>query len=515
MPTRSNTALLAFALLAGGGLCRAASCAAPRSASTMSMRAPRRSPTRRSRTRARTCPARCSISITIATRRSASSPRPRAGAQAKLPFELELVPRRLAVRPAGQAQRDRQRQGVSEIAVRHRSSSTTRRAASIPLRSKALGYAGFSAHYALNLPVYKDDVLAFLGASYFRALGKGQMYGLSARGLAIDTAVASGEEFPRFVEFWFEKPDAHADALVFYALLDSPRATGAYRFAFTPGVDSIVEVTARDLSARQGRQARHRAADEHVLPRREPARGRRRLPARSARFGRAFDPVEAPANGSGVRWSIRSASSSPRSRSDSPRGFGLMQRAALVRRLPGSFDALRSASERVDRADRRMGQRAASSSCRFRRPTRPTTTSSRTGFPTARRRRSSRSTCTTASTGRRMTRRVRRPRGSPRRGAARATCPKPDDSLGFVIDFAGPMLTQAARRTRRSAPTSRPTRTARSSTSRVRRNPETGGARLELHLRRVDDDRSRSSCAPRSATATTVSETWSYALPPG
>ncbi|HET7924619.1 MAG TPA: glucan biosynthesis protein, partial [Rhodanobacteraceae bacterium] len=114
-----------------------------------------------------------------------------------------------------------------------------------PASTEGLGYAGFSVHYALNLPVYKDDVLAFLGASYFRALGKGQMYGLSARGLAIDTAVASGEEFPRFVEFWFEKPEAKADALVFYGLLDSPRATGAYRFAFTPGVDSIVEVTAR------------------------------------------------------------------------------------------------------------------------------------------------------------------------------------------------------------------------------------------------------------------------------
>ena len=117
MPTRSNTALLAFALIAGGGAlpCRAAADA--RSASTTSTRARRRSPTRRSRTRARTCPARCSISITIATRRSASSPRPRAGAQAKLPFELAAVPRRLAVRPAGQAQRDRRR-GVERDRVR-------------------------------------------------------------------------------------------------------------------------------------------------------------------------------------------------------------------------------------------------------------------------------------------------------------------------------------------------------------------------------------------------------------
>ena len=76
-------------------------------------------------------------------------------------------------------------------------------------------------HYALNTPKYKDEVLVFLGASYFRALGKDQRYGLSARGLAIDTALASGEEFPRFIEFWIERPDANATELTIYALLDS------------------------------------------------------------------------------------------------------------------------------------------------------------------------------------------------------------------------------------------------------------------------------------------------------
>ena len=44
--------------------------------------------------------------------------------------------------------------------------------------------------------------MVFLGASYFRALGAGQHYGLSARGLAIDTVGGQGEEFPRFAEFW-------------------------------------------------------------------------------------------------------------------------------------------------------------------------------------------------------------------------------------------------------------------------------------------------------------------------
>jgi periplasmic glucans biosynthesis protein len=112
-------------------------------------------------------------------------------------------------------------------------------------QAKGLGYAGFRVHYALNTPKYKDEVLVFLGASYFRALGKGQIYGLSARGLAIDTAAPSGEEFPRFTEFWIERPAPSAKELVVYALLDSRRAAGAYRFVVKPGVSTIVEVKAR------------------------------------------------------------------------------------------------------------------------------------------------------------------------------------------------------------------------------------------------------------------------------
>ncbi len=108
-----------------------------------------------------------------------------------------------------------------------------------------LGFNGFRVHYALNTPNYKDEVLVFQGASYFRALGKGQGYGLSARGLAVDTASATGEEFPRFVEFWVERPKPKATALVIYALLDSKRVAGAYRFVLTPGVETTMQVTAR------------------------------------------------------------------------------------------------------------------------------------------------------------------------------------------------------------------------------------------------------------------------------
>ena len=108
-----------------------------------------------------------------------------------------------------------------------------------------LGFAGLRIHYPLNTPRYKDELAVFLGASYFRLLGQGQRFGASARALAIDTAERGGEEFPRFEQFWIEKPAAGAKQLVLYALLDSRRVTGAYRFVIRPGVETVAEVDAR------------------------------------------------------------------------------------------------------------------------------------------------------------------------------------------------------------------------------------------------------------------------------
>ncbi|HEY0687347.1 MAG TPA: glucan biosynthesis protein G [Steroidobacter sp.] len=108
-----------------------------------------------------------------------------------------------------------------------------------------LGFAGFRAHYPLNAKTYKDELIVFLGASYFRALGAGQLYGLSARGLAIDTVGGQREEFPRFSEFWIVRPSTDAQALTVYALLESPRSNGAYQFDIRPGETTTVEVRAR------------------------------------------------------------------------------------------------------------------------------------------------------------------------------------------------------------------------------------------------------------------------------
>jgi glucans biosynthesis protein len=107
------------------------------------------------------------------------------------------------------------------------------------------GFAGFRVHYPLHTPAYKDEVITFLGASYFRFLGRNQGYGLSARGLAVDTATEKGEEFPFFTDFWLVRPKADDRVLTIYALLDSKSIVGAYRFDLRPGTVTQVEVTNR------------------------------------------------------------------------------------------------------------------------------------------------------------------------------------------------------------------------------------------------------------------------------
>ena len=87
-------------------------------------------------------------------------------------------------------------------------------------------------------------MVAFLGASYFRAVGGEMQYGLSARGLAIDTGLARPEEFPSFTAFWLERPAPESGGVTVYALLDSPSATGAYRFAIFPGATTVMDVDA-------------------------------------------------------------------------------------------------------------------------------------------------------------------------------------------------------------------------------------------------------------------------------
>ena len=103
------------------------------------------------------------------------------------------------------------------------------------------GFAGFRLHYPIKNEEYKDEFAVFLGASYFRLVGKNQVYGISARGLAIDTALSKGEEFPHFTQFWLIEPK-EGQPITVYARLESPSVAGTYKFVIQPGVDTEVKV---------------------------------------------------------------------------------------------------------------------------------------------------------------------------------------------------------------------------------------------------------------------------------
>lgn len=112
-----------------------------------------------------------------------------------------------------------------------------------------LGFAGFRLHYDGYDPDHaiaakNNELIAFLGASYFRAKAADQQFGVSARGLAIDTIAPGPEQFPTFREFWIRKPAADAQSVVVYARLAGKSATGAYQFTITPGKPATVDVRA-------------------------------------------------------------------------------------------------------------------------------------------------------------------------------------------------------------------------------------------------------------------------------
>ena len=106
-----------------------------------------------------------------------------------------------------------------------------------------LGFAGFRVHGVLHSPGQLDEIAAFLGASYFRAVAKGGGYGLSARGLSLGSG-EPGEEFPAFRSFWIERPRPGARTVVVHALMDGPSLAGAFRFAISPGPTTAFDVTA-------------------------------------------------------------------------------------------------------------------------------------------------------------------------------------------------------------------------------------------------------------------------------
>ena len=150
------------------------------------------------------------------------------------------------------------------------------------------GLLGFPVRAPINAPDYADEFLVFQGASYFRAVAKGQLYGVSARGLAVRTARPEGEEFPYFTDFWIERPPENAEQIVVHALLQSPSVVGAYSFTARPGEETVVDVVAT-LYPRVELTAFGIAPLTSMFLFDGSNDALRRLPQRRARFRRAAD----------------------------------------------------------------------------------------------------------------------------------------------------------------------------------------------------------------------------------
>ncbi|HVS50927.1 MAG TPA: glucan biosynthesis protein [Opitutaceae bacterium] len=186
-----------------------------------------------------------------------------------------------------------------------------------------LGFAGFRLLYPLNHA--GDELGAFLGASYFRFLCQRSGYGLSARGLAIDTGGPGAEEFPLFTEFWLERPAPNAKTMNVFALLDSPSVTGAYRFTIAPGADTTMQIRAV-LYARKNIAVFGVAPLTSMFWRGENSEGR----------GEDFRPEVHDSDGlllntGAGEWLWRPLANPRAMRSatfndENPRGFGLLQR---------------------------------------------------------------------------------------------------------------------------------------------------------------------------------------------
>lgn len=117
------------------------------------------------------------------------------------------------------------------------------------------GYAGWRARCHLNTPDYMDEFLVFLGASYLRAIPANTPYGLSARGLSINSGLPGvPEEFPDFTTFYLQRPAQDAKSLTAWALLDGESVAGAYQFIITPGAETVMDIEAEITLRRPVRQ---------------------------------------------------------------------------------------------------------------------------------------------------------------------------------------------------------------------------------------------------------------------
>jgi len=377
---------------------------------------------------------------------------------------------------------------------------------------KGMGYAGFRVHFPVNTPKYKDEVLAFLGASYFRALGKDQRYGLSARGVAVDTAASSGEEFPRFVEFWLERPARDAQALTIYALLDSRRVTGAYRFALRPGVSTWIDVKAR-LYLREGVGKLGLAPLTSMF-----YFGENQPSAQGDYRPEVHDSDGLSIHLASGEWIWRPLANPKRlmlSAFAAPdaRGFGLMQRDRDFKR----YEDLEAHYERRPSAwVEPRGQWGAGRVELVQIPSPDETNDNIVAYWVPKSLPKPKEPFDFAYRVLWQMEGETKPPGAwvtqTRRG--RGYVKKPDESIGFMIDFAGENLKKLAPDAMLEGVVTAGDN-GKVLEHEAYRNEVTGGVRLALRVRRIDSNKPVELRAFLRSGGETLSETWTYALPPG
>ena len=373
-----------------------------------------------------------------------------------------------------------------------------------------LGFAGFRVHYPVNTPKYKDEILTFLGASYFRAVGKGQVYGLSARGLAVDTALSSGEEFPYFTDFWVERPQANAKEITIYALLDSNRISGAYQFVIKPGTDTVIEVRMQ-LHARENITKigiapltsmyffgeNQRSQVEDYRPEVHDSDG---LSIHSGTGEWIWRPLVNPKRLLVTSYSLHN-----------PAGFGLMQRdrrfqdyqdlEAHYENRPSAWVEPKSdwGAGRVELIQIPTPDETNDNIVAFWVPAVPP----KPGAPLELEYRLLWQKDTDQRSPLSAVTQTRRGHGWVR---------KADDSIGLAVDFDGPALKKLSVEDKVSAVVTSDANGSVMETN-VIRNETTGGYRMTLRMRRKDDKLPVELRAYLSSSNSALSETWSYILP--
>jgi len=376
---------------------------------------------------------------------------------------------------------------------------------------KGLGFAGLRILYPLN-GKRKDELASFLGASYFRALGKDQWYGLSARGLAVDTALNSGEEFPRFVEYWIERPGPNDKEITLYALMDSRRMSGAYRFVIKPGAETAMEVKAR-LFLRENVTKLGLAplTSMYLFGENQPSQNT------------DFRPEVHDSDGLSIHlgtgeWVWRPLVNPKRLlvtsfASTNPLGFGLMQRdrsfdnyqeiGAWYERRPSGWIEPRGnwGSGRVELVQIPTPDETNDNIVAYwvpdipPRPKQPFDYEYRLLWQRDGEARPPLSWVTQTRLGQGLTRK------------------SDDTSFSLVVDFEGPALKRLAAETRVDAVVSADANAELLKTS-VQRNEATGGWRMTLTMRRKEETKPVEMRGYLRNGNTTLSETWSYILPP-